>query len=216
MSDLDKPINAMNPAEVQREMFRHINVTKQLINASECGDLDNVKQLIENGADIHAENDWALRFSADNGHLNVVKYLVENGANIHTQDDHALCWSAGYGYLDVVKYLVENGANIHAQNDHALCWSAENGHLKVVRLLLENGADIHADDDYALCSSAYRDHLEVVRLLLENGAKQSELFEIWDKSKIMKEFFEIENCDPKQRHTNELCNDSFKLPKSGD
>ena len=32
----------------------------------------------------------------------------------------------------------------------------------------------------------------------------------------MKEFFEIENCKPKKRHTNELCSDSFKLPKSGD
>ena len=130
--------------------------------------------------------------------------------------DKDLIEASKEGDLTKVKELIENGADIHAQNDRALCWSALNGHLEVVRLLLENGADIHADDDYALCSSAYRDHLEVVRLLLENGAKQSELFEIWDKSKIMKEFFEIDNCDPDERHTNELCSESFELPKLGD
>ena len=51
-----------------------------------------------------------------------------------------------------------------------------------------------ADDDFALRWSARFGHLEVVRLFLENGAKQSKLFEVWNKQQIMKEFFEIENC----------------------
>ena len=121
-----------------------------------------------------------------------------------------------WGDLTKVKQLIENGVDVHADYDRAFRWSASNGHLEVVRLLLENGADVHADDDYALRCSAEMGHLEVVRFLLENGAKQSKLFEIWDKPRIMKEFFEIENCKPEKRHTNELCSDSFKLPKSGD
>ena len=43
-------------------------------------DTYKVKQLIETGADIHAQDDSALRSSAINGHIDVVKYLVENGA----------------------------------------------------------------------------------------------------------------------------------------
>ena len=100
--------------------------------------------------------------------------------------------------------------------DKELIEASEWGDLTKVKQLIENGADVHADYDCALRWSAAIGHLEVVRLLLENGAKQSELFEIWDKSKIMKEFFEIDNCDPDERHTNELCSESFELPKLGD
>ena len=53
----------------------------------------------------------------ENGHLEVVKYLVENKANIHAKNDYALRLASGNGHLEVVKYLVENGANIHAKND---------------------------------------------------------------------------------------------------
>ena len=48
------------------------------------------------------------------GRVNIVKYLVDNGANIHADDDCALREAAVNGYLEVVKYLVEKGANIHA------------------------------------------------------------------------------------------------------
>ena len=71
-----------------------------------------VKFLVENKADIHAEDDAALRFSAIIGHFEIVKYLVEHGADIHAEDDYALIFSANNGYLKIVKYLVEHGANI--------------------------------------------------------------------------------------------------------
>ena len=31
-------------------------------------------------------NDYALRWASENGHLEVVKYLVENKANIHADE----------------------------------------------------------------------------------------------------------------------------------
>ena len=70
------------------------------------------------------------------GDLNLVKSLVQSGANIHAQDNAALRWAAGKGHLDVVKHLVEQGADIHAlDDDDALCWAAENGHLEIVNYL---------------------------------------------------------------------------------
>jgi len=104
---------------------------------------------------------WATEYE----HLEVVKFLVENGANIHANNDLALCWAAENGYLEIVKYLVENGANIHANNDCALRWAAYKGHLEVVKYLIENGADIHADNDSALYCIAWNGHLEVVKYL---------------------------------------------------
>ncbi|AQN68743.1 ankyrin repeat protein [Saudi moumouvirus] len=103
--------------------------------ASSSGELEVVKYLVENGIDIHADNDSALALASDRGHLEVVKYLVESGANIHADKDYALRWASRCGYLDVVQYLVENGANINAKNDYSLRWASENGHLEVVKYL---------------------------------------------------------------------------------
>ena len=89
-------------------------------------DLFNVgtfKYLIEKGADVHIENDYALRYSAENGHLDVVKYLVEKGADVHADNDYALKYSARNSHLDVVKFLVEKGADVHAANDFAFRYS---------------------------------------------------------------------------------------------
>ena len=54
--------------------------------------------------------------------VNTIKYLVDNGADIHAYDDGALSYAAEYGNLETVKYLVEQGANIHANNDYSLKW----------------------------------------------------------------------------------------------
>ena len=70
---------------------------------------------------------------------------MSQGANIHAQEEHALIYSAEKGHINVVKFLVELGANIHAQEEHALISSSANGHLNVVKFLVSQGANIHAD-----------------------------------------------------------------------
>ena len=67
--------------------------------------LNVIKQLVKQGADVHADDDYALQLAASNGQLEVVKYLVEQGADIHAWDDYALRWAAENGQLEVVKYL---------------------------------------------------------------------------------------------------------------
>jgi len=42
------------------------------------------------------DDDEALRLSASIGHIDVVTFLVENGADIHAKDDLALRWSANF------------------------------------------------------------------------------------------------------------------------
>jgi len=98
-------------------------------------DLQVIKELVEEGADIHANDDLALRWAAENGHLDVVKFLVKEGADIHVFDELALRWAAENGHLDIVKFLVSKGANIHAENDEALRLAVVNGYLDVVKYL---------------------------------------------------------------------------------
>ena len=69
-------------------MINQINA--KLIKSAESGDLDQVKLLLENGANIHSHDDAALRWTSWNGHLEVVKFLIENGADVHAWDDAAL------------------------------------------------------------------------------------------------------------------------------
>ena len=59
----------------------------QLIEASEKGDLEQVKELIEQGANIHADNDYALRWASYRGHLDIAKYLIAHKANIEKVDN---------------------------------------------------------------------------------------------------------------------------------
>jgi ankyrin repeat protein len=133
--------------------------------ASKNGHTDIVKLLIENGADIHAIDDYALIYASENGHTDIVNLLIENGADIHAKDDYALIWASKKGYIEIVKLLIENGANIHAKDDYALRWASENGHTDIVKLLIKSGADIHAKDDYALIWASANGHTDIAKLL---------------------------------------------------
>ena len=104
-----------------------------LISASECGNLEVVKYLVEMRADITAKNNEAVRFAIENAHLPVLKYLVEHGADMNVQDNCALRWASYYGHLSVVKYLVENGA--HARDNEAVKIANKRKHLDIVKYL---------------------------------------------------------------------------------
>ena len=57
---------------------------KKLFNYSEIGDLNGVKDCIENGADVNYKSkcgENALILSSYNGYLEIVKILIENGAD---------------------------------------------------------------------------------------------------------------------------------------
>jgi len=131
-------------------------------------DLEKAKIMHSQGeVDIHADNDFALRWSCENGHLEVAQWLHLQGANIHTWDDLAFRWSCENGHLEVAQWLHSQGANIHAVNDYAFRRSCENSHLEVVQWLHSQGANIHAADDYAFRWSCKNGHLEVAQWLCE-------------------------------------------------
>ena len=91
---------------------------KALIEAVYDGDLKTIKYLIEQGADIHAQNDQSLKYSAKNENLEIIKYFIEQGADIHAQNDKALIEAAHKGKLEIVEYFVEQGSDIHVHDDY--------------------------------------------------------------------------------------------------
>ena len=96
-----------------------------------------IERLIQEGADVHADDDWALMWASEKGHVEVVKVLLENGADVHADNDYALRGASGNGRVEVVKVLLENGADVHAGNDCALRWASGNGRVEVVKVLKE-------------------------------------------------------------------------------
>ena len=136
----------------------------------QLGEVETWMYICKYGADITADDNYAVRYAANNGYLEAVKYLHENGADITARDNKAIGWASENGYLEVVKYLHQNGADVTASNNYAVRHAAENGYLDVVKYLHENGADVTAGNNYAVRWAAANGHLEVVKYLHENGA----------------------------------------------
>jgi ankyrin repeat protein len=80
-------------------------LNSSLFKYAKLGDLINIKLLLEQGADIHAQDDYALRLSASKGNLDMVKYLIEQVADNKVDDNYALKYSAYHGNLEILKYL---------------------------------------------------------------------------------------------------------------
>jgi hypothetical protein len=98
--------------------------------------LEAMELALQHGANVHANNDGALRWASKNGRLPVVQVLVQHGANVHANNDAALRSASENGHLPVVQFLVQVvHADVHASNDYALRWASNNGHLPVVQFL---------------------------------------------------------------------------------
>ncbi|OXV07870.1 hypothetical protein Egran_04368 [Elaphomyces granulatus] len=129
-----------------------------------------------------------LHVAAKWGHVRVVKLLVENGADVHAEDQHgrtSLHWAARYGWMSVAQLLIQHGANTNAMpgtvepqwryyrasrlRGTPLHCAARGDHKMIVHLLLANGADVNAKDIYGRtpqqCVEGKKHHREVSRSL---------------------------------------------------
>ena len=90
------------------------DLNDKLYYAAREGDFEEVKRLVEKGADADQNSVRAPLYSAAIlGHLKVVKYLASKGANVDVAP--YLSWffqTAGNGHLEVVKFLVETAFGI--------------------------------------------------------------------------------------------------------
>merc|ERR1711953_24737 len=141
-----------------------------LFEASLRGNLDLVKELLSNGADVNAtENsngETPLLLAAWKGHKDLVELLLDNNANVNQASwgKTALIHAAYEGHKDVVALLLPNNAIINPQDDSllsALMLAAENGHKDVVEVLLLNNANINTlENMYAHTACDYNHYVD--------------------------------------------------------
>ena len=127
-----------------------IGLNYQLIVASIDGDINAVKYLIEDGANVNWSDSYGytpLIFASRERHLEIVKYLVEKGANVNhgnNQGTTPLIFASRDGHFDIVKYLVEHGANVNQSDNNGyppLSWASNHEYLDIIKYLVSHNAD---------------------------------------------------------------------------
>ena len=158
-----------------------------LHEAAHRDDLATARQLIDQGADPAAANDYGitpLHLACTNRSDAMVELLLAEGA-----DPDAATWSgetvlmacARTGAAGAVTALLERGADVAAAEQRdgqtALMWAAAAGHGDVVRLLVDNGADVAVRTKHGftpLLFAARSGDVESARVLLDAGADVDE------------------------------------------
>ena len=98
------------------EIARQFIYAVFLANAERVGAMLRDKpELVE---ERYARGDTALHHATRNGDLEIVKQLVSNGADVNAianQGHFPLYCAAGHGHVETTRYLVENGADLQAR-----------------------------------------------------------------------------------------------------
>ena len=93
-----------------------------LIEAIIQGDIDRIRLLLNNGADVNAKYEHGqtpLMWASKEGRADIVKLLLEKGADVNAKDrfnQTSLMYASKYAFTDIVKLLLEKGANVDIKN----------------------------------------------------------------------------------------------------
>lgn len=146
------------------------------------GDLQRVRDLLDNGADVNATTvieSTPLLAAVQTGNLDVVGQLIDSGARVDHADvkgNTPLITAIMFNQSDVAEYLVQHGAKVKMANKakcSPLHYASANGNLGLVKILLAKGADMEGKSDWgwtALISAAFSCKLEIVNYLIAEGA----------------------------------------------
>lgn len=126
-------------------------MSNELMDAAHAGDLERVKRLLAEGADVNAadESGWTALMKAcynpeqKRGFAEVARALIDAGADIEAPIGYGvrpLMLAAGYGETAVVEVLLQAGADVLARNEGgytALMMVKQKHYVDVVNLLHE-------------------------------------------------------------------------------
>ncbi|PVU85014.1 hypothetical protein BB560_007185, partial [Smittium megazygosporum] len=120
----------IQPSICEGENFRHVNtVLRRGAGRDSLGIvkavLEHIKLLLDRGADIHADSEYAWREASRNRHVEAAKLLLDCGADIHSENHYYLSLASERGYRELAKVISNYESDIHAQNDDALKFATQ-------------------------------------------------------------------------------------------
>jgi len=155
-----------------------------LHDAARAGNLDEVRQLLDSGANIEDRDktrETPLISAALAGSDEVVAELIKRGADVTARNDRGLTplHAAAYGgSLESVKLLVDAGAAVNDADDKfkvtSLIMASEENHADIVAFLVEHGADIEQKERHgytALTRAGFKERWDTVQVLIKSGAQ---------------------------------------------
>jgi len=185
-----REVQKMKERSEPRKKVRALD--RALYEAANDGDLEQVKELVQAGANPSAkvEGDGSpLIGAARSRRLEITQFLLDQGADPNGTvegDGSPLICAAQAGSLKTVAMLVERGADVNLAvegDENPLMNAAEGGYLEIVQYLVTRGADIHTriySDRYdgagewrtAVSQARKNRHDEVVKYLESLGARE--------------------------------------------
>lgn len=159
--------------------------TTPVADAARRGDLDAVRALLQQGADVngaHGDGMSALHWAAERGDREMGQMLIYAGAAVDAVTRIGqytpLHVASTAGRAPVIELLLESGADVAAGTSTSgvtpLHLAAASGSVDAVTTLLDRGADIDAREraweQTPLIFAAASDRVDVIELLLDRGA----------------------------------------------
>jgi len=169
--------------EIVRLLVSHGADISALYAAAFLGEVEKVKTVINEGADVNAN--WldcgtALHAAARGNQKDVAELLIAQGADVNAGlrdgDDTPLIYAAVNGCKEVARLLIEKGADIHAGNSGGftpIYAAAVCNNKPIIDLLLSKGADIDAKETRgmtALHHKAWQADSNMMEFLLSRSA----------------------------------------------
>lgn len=171
--------------KVQKKQREH-KPSKSILIASSTGDVNQVRLLISEGADIESKNqrrETPMVLAAKNGHIEVVKLLLDKGANIdgskagHSNNDFTpLQIAIKNDNSELVKLLLARGANpgLYCPYGSSLDITVEKNNREMTELLIKNKVDINIknqSEETPIFRAIMKNNKDFVEYLISNGAE---------------------------------------------
>lgn len=161
-----------------------MNIDEDLYYSAEAGYINNVKTLIDNGADMYYRHaimgDMPFHCAVSKNHLNCIEYLVEQGFDVNTKNKlgfSGLYLAASNGHLEIMQFLLSKGVDVNvlmADNCSALHGAAVKGSVNCVKALVEAGANVDQKSNYgrtALHLAVINNNTDCVVYLIDKYSK---------------------------------------------
>ncbi len=189
------PAGTIAPSTKQMiERVQQAKKNRALFEAAKKADVEQVRSLIAQGADVDAE--WGSVFNKSEGdplllrkyglndstplwhavnskNIDVVKLIIEADPNVNAGSWPPLCMAVDVNNTAIAKYLIDHGAQVNylgwgpLQEASAL----QQDNIEMVKLLIARGADINGGDWPALNTALMKtQRRDLVELLIQHGA----------------------------------------------
>ncbi|WP_433941981.1 ankyrin repeat domain-containing protein [Paenibacillus lautus] len=179
-------LSACQPNSEKHEVKKDMD--RQLIESAEQGNTEQVRQLLQSGANIDATDDQgrtAVMAATYRNHVDTVDALIQAGADINIRDhqlNNVFLYAGAEGMLDILRLAIDADADVTLTNRFggtALIPASDRGHVEIVQeLLTRTSVDVnHINNlnwtallEAVILGDGSENYQRIVKLLLDHGA----------------------------------------------